>query len=243
MNGATAAESAAGTRGTSLPWAHAPPTQDHSSHATPNFATNTRAYGYPVLLDTVHEDVPVSPLNSSSPVMHDDVQPALPYTGLAGTPATTTPPLRTVDTGTSLPWGTVQETSPATPSLSRTTTFAQPLRQDTLQGISPTTSALSRATTFAHPLRQYTPMQAAIYVGLVKPPDNSSVSVEPLCSTGNCIFEADDTGAVFQTLSMCHSCRDISDEIIGNGASDTPDNYTLPSGGYGGHDRLAVLYG
>ncbi|KAI6382715.1 hypothetical protein MCOR25_000526 [Pyricularia grisea] len=73
-------------------------------------------------------------------------------------------------------------------------------------------------------------MQAAIYIGLVKPPDNSSVSVEPLCSTGNCTFESDAAGAVFQTLSMCYSCRDISDQIIGDSTQDTPDNYTLPSG-------------
>lgn len=102
----------------------------------------------------------VSPLTSSSPVMHE-FQPALPHTGLADTPATTMPPSRTVNTETSSPQCPVQEMSPATPSLSRTTTFAQPLRHDTLQGISPTTSALSRATTFVHPLRQYTSMRDA----------------------------------------------------------------------------------
>ncbi|TLD10762.1 hypothetical protein PgNI_06201 [Pyricularia grisea] len=159
MNGATAAESAAGIRGTSPPWAEAP-TQDHGSHAASNFTTDARPYVYPVLLDTVHEEMSVSPLTSSSPVMHE-FQPALPHTGLADTPATTMPPSRTVNTETSSPQCPVQEMSPATPSLSRTTTFAQPLRHDTLQGISPTTSALSRATTFVHPLRQYTSMRDA----------------------------------------------------------------------------------
>lgn len=70
-------------------------------------------------------------------------------------------------------------------------------------------------------------MQSAMYIGLVKPPDNSSASVETFCSTGNCTFAADATKAVFQTLSMCHSCRDISDQII----EDSPiGNHTLPSG-------------
>lgn len=69
-------------------------------------------------------------------------------------------------------------------------------------------------------------MQASMYMGLVKPPENSSVAVETFCSTGNCTFKADDTGAVFKTLSICHSCRDISYSII----ADNSSQHSLPSG-------------
>lgn len=58
-------------------------------------------------------------------------------------------------------------------------------------------------------------MQAGIYMGLLSPPANSSVTVTADCRTGNCTFPHDG-GATFSTLAMCHSCVDISDTITYN---------------------------
>lgn len=57
--------------------------------------------------------------------------------------------------------------------------------------------------------------QAAIYMGLLSPPPNSSAAMTADCRTGNCTFPSDD-GATFLTLAMCHSCVDISHTIIYN---------------------------
>lgn len=57
-------------------------------------------------------------------------------------------------------------------------------------------------------------MQNAVLSGLYQPPKNSSISMstDVTCSTGNCTFLADD-GASFATLTMCHSCLDVSDSV------------------------------
>ncbi|KAL8660013.1 MAG: hypothetical protein Q9202_006839 [Teloschistes flavicans] len=52
-------------------------------------------------------------------------------------------------------------------------------------------------------------MVVAVYLGLLKPPTNSSTSVSSRCSTGNCTFPAD-SGASYQSLAMCYSCSDIN---------------------------------
>lgn len=69
-------------------------------------------------------------------------------------------------------------------------------------------------------------LQAAIYMGLLSPPPNSSAAMTADCRTGNCNFPSDD-GATFSTLAMCHSCVDISHAIY----YDPHTLYaTLPSG-------------
>lgn len=72
------------------------------------------------------------------------------------------------------------------------------------------------------------PMQYAVYRALLEPPANSSQSVKVDCTTGNCTFPADQ-GATFTTLSMCHSCRDISNTIRYNNASRV-SAHELPNG-------------
>lgn len=82
------------------------------------------------------------------------------------------------------------------------------------------------------------PMQAAIYTGFFNPPANSSESITTNCPSGNCTFPSDN-GATFSSLSMCHSCLDISDTVIynytGHGGSNstrtTAQQATLPSSG------------
>lgn len=73
-------------------------------------------------------------------------------------------------------------------------------------------------------------MQAAIYMGLLSPPLNSSATVTASCQTGNCTFPSD-RGATFSTLAMCQSCVDISDTITYN-TSDIPRQRpaSIPSG-------------
>lgn len=70
------------------------------------------------------------------------------------------------------------------------------------------------------------PMQLALYMGVLDPPDNSSASVAVDCRTGNCTFPAD-TGATFTTLSICHTCTNLTSSII---KPDGMYNWSLPSG-------------
>lgn len=72
-------------------------------------------------------------------------------------------------------------------------------------------------------------MQHAIYSGLLQPPNSSAASVSVVCPTGNCTFPADN-GATFNTLAMCHSCKDISDTI--QKGKEQWDGYTLPGGAH-----------
>lgn len=65
-------------------------------------------------------------------------------------------------------------------------------------------------------------MQFAILAGIYLPPANSSVSTDVTCSTGNCTFPVP-----FTTLDMCHSCRDISNQVL------ELDNITWFLPGYG----------
>lgn len=70
------------------------------------------------------------------------------------------------------------------------------------------------------------PMQLAIYLGLLDPPANSSASVAANCPTGNCTFPSDQ-GATFSTLSMCHSCLDLSDTVTNHSFI---WNFSMPGG-------------
>ncbi|ROV96076.1 hypothetical protein VPNG_09149 [Cytospora leucostoma] len=73
-------------------------------------------------------------------------------------------------------------------------------------------------------------MQAAIYMGLLSPPLNSSAAVTASCRSGNCTFPHDN-GATFSTLAMCHSCVNISDTITSNHSQyEDAMPSTLPSG-------------
>jgi len=70
------------------------------------------------------------------------------------------------------------------------------------------------------------PMLAAMYVGLVKPPQNVSSALSVQCETGNCTFPAD-SGAAYTTLSMCNSCTDITKSIVLNNDTSVY-NWSLP---------------
>lgn len=55
-------------------------------------------------------------------------------------------------------------------------------------------------------------MQLAMYVGIIQPPANSAKSVQVACKTGNCTYGGDQN-ASFTTLTMCHSCKDLTHSI------------------------------
>lgn len=59
-------------------------------------------------------------------------------------------------------------------------------------------------------------MQLAVLTGLYSPPANSSQSISSsvICPTGNCTFSHDEEVS-FTTLSMCHSCTDVTDRLVG----------------------------
>ncbi|KAF6813054.1 hypothetical protein CPLU01_14747 [Colletotrichum plurivorum] len=56
-------------------------------------------------------------------------------------------------------------------------------------------------------------MLAAINRGLVDPP-KAAEFIGFDCTSGNCTFEQDGGGAYFSSLAMCHSCKDISQEVV-----------------------------
>ncbi|MCJ1467733.1 hypothetical protein MMC07_006358 [Pseudocyphellaria aurata] len=69
-------------------------------------------------------------------------------------------------------------------------------------------------------------MAAALYIGLIQPPVNSTSSILFQCPAGNCTFPAA-TGATHSSLAMCSYCTDISKNVT------KPNNtniYTLRSG-------------
>lgn len=59
-------------------------------------------------------------------------------------------------------------------------------------------------------------MQFAILTGLFSPAPNSSIAMSNAvqCPTGNCTFGTPESNIAFSSLTMCHSCRDISGSII-----------------------------
>ncbi|EGX96760.1 hypothetical protein CCM_01418 [Cordyceps militaris CM01] len=70
-------------------------------------------------------------------------------------------------------------------------------------------------------------MQFAVLAGLYNPPANSSqaISQSITCPTGNCTFP----GPVsLSTLTMCHSCQDISSSIEMNGSNYSVPGYPYP---------------
>ncbi|KAL6884705.1 hypothetical protein GGI43DRAFT_426742 [Trichoderma evansii] len=70
------------------------------------------------------------------------------------------------------------------------------------------------------------PMQLAVYLGLLEPPVNSSVSVVANCPTGSCTFPSDQ-GATFSTLSMCRSYLDVTNTVVSHPGT---WNFTVPGG-------------
>ncbi|KAF6829451.1 hypothetical protein CMUS01_08161 [Colletotrichum musicola] len=56
-------------------------------------------------------------------------------------------------------------------------------------------------------------MLAAINRGLVDPP-KAAEFIGFDCTSGNCTFEQDGGGAYFSSFAMCHSCKDISQEVV-----------------------------
>ncbi|TLD24966.1 hypothetical protein PspLS_05593 [Pyricularia sp. CBS 133598] len=275
MNGATAAESAPGARGTALPWACAP-TQDHGSAAPPNFTADTRACVYPVLLDTVHEDVPVSPLASSSPVMYQSqpspsqtepaalsrattvAHPLQQYTSMrdATTSAKAKKVLHNIASEETIQveadgdysqdsrasrdrkwlanwWQEIMSSIISVICLGAIiivlkkfenlsiTKWALPISINSMiaiftaimkaclifpvaESLIPRINVYTGGKARTLPGQMWIPevvstdgnlrdtMQAAIYLGLVRPPANSSVATETFCPTGNCTFKADD---------------------------------------------------
>lgn len=63
-------------------------------------------------------------------------------------------------------------------------------------------------------------LELAITIGTTFPPENPHSLVDFRCPSGNCTFPA------FQTLGMCNSCADISDEIRTQGLRNQHDNST-----------------
>ncbi|KAI0115727.1 hypothetical protein GGR51DRAFT_501882 [Nemania sp. FL0031] len=66
------------------------------------------------------------------------------------------------------------------------------------------------------------PMAVAINAGLVNPPDHIPSLVSTTCESGNCTFRR------FTSVSVCHSCIDITPKVRNLGDRNGPWNYTLP---------------
>lgn len=100
-----------------------------------------------------------------------------------------------------------------------------------LASIPRTNSWYDRAQVHIDPLTAMigAPMQLALYLGFFQPPANSSVSIEVSCTTGNCTFPGEDS-ASFSTLSMCHTCEDVTRYAVKNTSEMGTPQYTLPSG-------------
>lgn len=60
-----------------------------------------------------------------------------------------------------------------------------------------------------------TSMQLAVLTGLYSPPTNSSQSMQSAvsCPTGNCTF-SEGQSVAFDTLTMCHSCIDLTSKVL-----------------------------
>ncbi|KAF2136006.1 uncharacterized protein K452DRAFT_345190 [Aplosporella prunicola CBS 121167] len=67
-------------------------------------------------------------------------------------------------------------------------------------------------------------IQLAFYTGLFSSLANASAPLAVKCLTKNCTFAEEDSGA-FQTLAICHSCQDISNEVTWNSSA---KEYELP---------------
>jgi hypothetical protein len=75
-------------------------------------------------------------------------------------------------------------------------------------------------------------MAAALYVGLIQPPQNATSSIPIQCQSGNCTYPSEG-GATHSSLAMCGSCADISQQIQRNAtqsANSSLISFTLPSG-------------
>ncbi|OAR01156.1 hypothetical protein LLEC1_06483 [Akanthomyces lecanii] len=79
-------------------------------------------------------------------------------------------------------------------------------------------------------------MEIAINVGLGQPPANSSDSIKSFvgCPTGNCTVSVSETG-IFSTLTMCHKCLDVSNDIERHNLT-----FTTPPDGVGTYTKPAV---
>ncbi|KAJ3493934.1 hypothetical protein NLG97_g4409 [Lecanicillium saksenae] len=73
-------------------------------------------------------------------------------------------------------------------------------------------------------------MNLAAYIGVLKPPANTSVSVPVSCRTNNCTFPSDE-GATFSSLGLRVLSWDITDQVVDLGTADGKGwNYTLSWG-------------
>ena len=96
----------------------------------------------------------------------------------------------------------------------------------------PRTNAYSQAGAHIH-AQQVTldnPMVAALYQGLVNPPQNSSSIMPFSCETGNCTFPSD-RGDSYSSVGMCHSCRDINSTVFNSSTSDHSGRLWNTTGG------------
>ncbi|KAK5629453.1 hypothetical protein RRF57_005168 [Xylaria bambusicola] len=66
------------------------------------------------------------------------------------------------------------------------------------------------------------PMAVAINTGLVSPPDRITSLVSTTCESGNCTF------GQFSSLAVCHSCNEITPQIVNLTRARGPWNYSLP---------------
>ena len=66
-------------------------------------------------------------------------------------------------------------------------------------------------------------MQLALYLGIIQPPTDSAKSVQVACKTGNCTYGADQDVS-FTTLTMCHSCKDLTGDIKSQNHSGVPQS-------------------
>ncbi len=90
-----------------------------------------------------------------------------------------------------------------------------------------------------------TAMQLAVYTGLYTRPTNSSESIRStvVCPTGNCTFPVQN-GASFDTLTICHTCRDVTNKLAmsnttsGKRGAQEASEYILT--GYPGNLSLAT---
>lgn len=85
-------------------------------------------------------------------------------------------------------------------------------------------------------------MQLAVLTGLYSPPANSSQSISSsvTCPTGNCTFSQDEEIS-FTTLSMCHSCKDITDRLVGEKGKHSTGSGPIWSYSLPGYDHKLSL--
>jgi hypothetical protein len=82
-------------------------------------------------------------------------------------------------------------------------------------------------------------MAGSIWLGVLQPPQNLSSQINVQCPSGNCTFPAN-SGATYDTIAMCSSCSDISNQIVNLTESDGVYNYTLPLSSKSANDSMNI---